>query len=187
MWLVQEYEGDKMKVLIAILSVLCSCRCGEIESSSIQREVFKDIPIYRCVCSNPNSYQSIELSELLANINLVVFGSGTCHACKDEGLALEEIYSDWKDKDFSIIEVFISDDQYAINLPDLLAYCCKQKYQYGLSFILAMDPNAQKSKSYYNAIPYNVILNKKLEMLFEQEGWNKTVIEEAIKEAILND
>jgi len=85
--------------------------------------------------------KTVTLSDLRGQAILVNFWATWCPPCKAEMPAMQKIYDDYKDQNFTILAINMTHQDEVGNIPDFLN-------RYGLSFPVLLEESGQVAKTY---------------------------------------
>lgn len=99
---------------------------------------------------------------------LISFWATWCKPCVEEMIEYNKLYKEYKEKGFTIIAISIDDEKTVARVKPHV----KSK---GYSFPVLLDSNSEAARKYYvqGSVPYSILLNKNLEIVYKHEGYVK--------------
>lgn len=99
---------------------------------------------------------------------LISFWATWCKPCVEEMSEYNKLYKEFKDKGFTILAISIDDEKTMARVKPHV----KSK---GYNFPVLLDSNSDAARKYYvqGSVPYSILLNKKLEIVYKHEGYVK--------------
>jgi len=132
--------------------------------------------LVKCLCpGGPAQGVNFKLGEYLgAKAILVSAHAGTCGICKQQASLMEsDFYQPYKDRGFKIVLAVVSDASGSDARQDVLDYCCKYKSTWGLTFMVAADPEMDVMRDYIRSgTPLNMLLDDKMVIRYKVEGYD---------------
>jgi glutathione peroxidase-family protein len=129
--------------------------------------------VYKCLCpGGPAQGKEFKLEEFLGSKAILVTAhSGNCPYCSQQASTMESgLWEPYKTRGFKILLVLISDEHGNSDLQSVLDYCCAYQQQYGLTFTVAADPNADVMYDYLRGTPLNMLLDDEMVIRYKVEG-----------------
>ena len=162
-----------IKNLLLGALIVVTCGCGE-DNKYTPVNPPPNYAFYECICDQESigrsKYHLFDKEGYDAY--WIVIGSGGCPACKSETEYMVYVWNKWMaHSNVFVTDVLISDDNWNSNINTLSSFCCEYKKDYGIDFMMSIDPGGISSTDSYNFIPYNLILDKNFEIVYEQEGF----------------
>lgn len=132
--------------------------------------------LQRCLCpGGPAQGVDFKLGDYLgAKAILISAHAGTCGICKEQATAMErDFYLPYKDRGFKIVLVIVSDSNGNDARQDVLDYCCNYKSTYGLTCMVAADPEFGVMRNYIQSgTPMNMLLDDRMVIRYKIEGYD---------------
>lgn len=99
---------------------------------------------------------------------LISFWATWCKPCVEEMSEYNKLYNEFKDKGFTILAITIDDEKTVARVKPHV----KSK---GYNFPVLLDSNSDAARKYYvnGSVPYSILLNKNLEIVYKHEGYVK--------------
>jgi peroxiredoxin len=136
-------------------------------------DTVENFTVLRCLCpGGPAQGRDFELADFLGSKAILVTShSGNCPHCRAQASTMEaELYQPYRSQGFKILLVLISDESGNDDRQSVLDFCCDYQETYGLTFIVAADPEAQVMRSYLAATPMNMLLDDEMVIRYKVEG-----------------
>jgi peroxiredoxin len=116
------------------------------------------------------SGQNVSLYGHFGKVILLDFSADWCGPCRDEAGHLEQVFQDYKDRDFEIITLLISGS------PATWANT------YNLTFPV-LDDNAESLWNIYGEgyVPLNIVLDRNMTIRYKESGYDESTITNTIK------
>jgi peroxiredoxin len=153
-------------------------------------DTVENFKVVRCLCpGGPAQGKDFELEEFLgAKAVLVTAHSGTCTYCKQQASTMEDgLWVPYRSQGFKIVLVLIGDDRGNTDRQSVLDYCCVYQERYGLSFIVAADPDVAVMRNYIvEGTPLNMLLDDEMVIRYKVEANIPDTLEGNVK-ALLNE
>ena len=130
-----------------------------------------------CLCEGTQvkAGRKISLANYLdKKATLVAVHSGTCPYCKQQAASMEKkLQAPLGALGLGLLVLIIGDDKDQTDREKLLAYCCKYKSKYKMTFPVAIDPEGASSGQFIDGggIPFNLILDPRMQIRFKMEGY----------------
>ena len=136
-----------------------------------------DFQVEECFCDGAEPVgQAFALSDMLGSKAIMItVHAGWCTYCKTQTSTMESgVYRPYKDQGLDIMLVLFQDENGSSARDNLLAYCCETRERYGLSFHVAIDPDAEATDQFFRpteaGTPLNMLLDDEMEIRYKVEG-----------------
>jgi peroxiredoxin len=152
-------------------------------------DTVENFTVLRCLCpGGPAQGTDFELADFLgAKAVLVTAHSGNCPHCRSQASTMEDgLFQKYKSQGLKMLLILISDSSGADDRQSVLDFCCDYKEAYGMTFIVAGDPEAQVMRYYLAATPMNMLLDDDMVIRYKFEGNLPDPLEGNIQ-ALLNE
>jgi peroxiredoxin len=152
-------------------------------------DTVENFTVLKCLCpGGPAQGRDFELADFLgAKAVLITSHSGNCPHCRAQAGTMEDgLYQPYKNQGLKIMLVLISDEYGNDDRQSVLDFCCDYQRDYGLTFIVAADPEAQVMRYYLSATPMNMLLDDDMVIRYKVEGNLPDPLEGNV-EALLNE
>jgi hypothetical protein len=138
------------------------------------RDTIESFMVEECICQGGQATgRDLELRDFLGSrIVLVTIHSGTCPYSQQQALSMErDLQEPYYDEGLEILLLLSADDQGSSERQALLDFCCDYKSRYGLSFTVAIDPDAELAQQLIQqGTPFNMLLDEEMVIRYKMEG-----------------
>ena len=152
-------------------------------------DTVENFTVLKCLCpGGPAQGRDFELADFLgAKAVLVTSHSGNCPHCRAQASTMEDgLFQPYKNQGLTMMLILISDEYGNSDRQSVLDFCCDYQRDYGLTFIVAADPDAQVMRYYLEATPMNMLLDDDMVIRYKVEGNLPDPLEGNV-EALLNE
>jgi glutathione peroxidase-family protein len=136
-------------------------------------DTVENFTVLRSLCpGGPAQGRELELADLLGSKAILVTAhSGHCPHCRSQASTMEtELYQPYRSQGFKILLVLIDDESGNDDRQSILDFCCEYQQTYGMTFVVAADPEAQVMRKYLAATPMNMLLDDEMVIRYKVEG-----------------
>jgi len=141
---------------------------------------------------DPPRGKPLFLSDFLdSKLTMFTVHAGWCPVCKVQASTMEaDIHQRFKDRGLSTVIVLFQDEAGGSDRDDLAAYACTYKERYGVTFHIAIDPDAESMRRFFRpteaGTPLNMLIDQDMVIRYKVEGVIPNVMEATI-DAILSE
>lgn len=136
-------------------------------------DTVENFSVLKCLCpGGPAQGKDFSMDEFLgAKAILVSVHAGTCTYCKQQASTMENgLYAPYKTRGLKILLVLVADDHGSTDRQAVLDYCCQYQQQYGLTFIVAADPDYVTGDYIVSGTPLNMLLDDDFVIRYKVEA-----------------
>jgi hypothetical protein len=153
-------------------------------------DTVENFSVLKCLCpGGPAQGKDFEMEEFLgAKAILVTTHSGTCTYCKQQAATMEDgLWVPYRSRGLKILLVLVGDNFGNTGRQAVLDYCCEYQEAYGLTFIVAGDPDVGVMRDYIvDGTPLNMLLDDEMVIRYKVEANLPDTLEGNV-EALLNE
>lgn len=148
-------------------------------------DVLDNLCFEECLCEGAVAKgRPFCMRDLLDNqATLISVHTGWCSACRYQTGEAELLYQAYRKQGLGMVFVLYEDDLENGSRQALLDYGCWEKGEYGLTFMLAIDPGLQQMLPYFygGSIPLNIIIDDEMVIRYLLEGYDAVSMEATIQ------
>jgi thiol-disulfide isomerase/thioredoxin len=139
-------------------------------------ETIKNFAIEECQCFGEYATgRRIYASDFLdAKALMITIHAGWCPGCRVQAPTMEGFYKQFEDRGLRMILVYNEDEDRSSARQGLLDFCCAQKRELGMSFSVAIDPDADIDV-FNGTTPMNILVDDEMVIRFKDTGFAETV------------
>jgi len=125
---------------------------------------------------------TVSLSQFRGKVILLTFSTMWCEPCKREAGTLQEMYQDYREQGFDIVQVIYEDES---GQPSDINDINRWKDEYGLTFTIVNDPDSSTVDNYQiSAVPLNLLIDREFVIRYRNEGFNEEAMTALIEDLL---
>lgn len=104
------------------------------------------------------------------NAILITVHAGWCVYCKQQATTMDDDLNPYLNHGLEVMLLITEDPRGVTTRQTLLDYACKYSSDYGFSFPVGIDPGGAATGQYFDGVPLNMLLDKKMEIRYKITG-----------------